>query len=117
MKRIRVILIWIIGISFIAIGLLKYTNLDQASKSVFNRANYPQWFFYVVATIEFTGGVLLLMTASTSKRFGSILIGIIMLGAIGTHYILKDHYTYFIVPSIIFIVSVLVSLDFERKEK
>jgi uncharacterized membrane protein YphA (DoxX/SURF4 family) len=117
MKRIKVIVIWLIGISFMIIGLLKYINLDEPSKSVFDRANYPQWFFYVVATIEFAGGALLLMTAETSKRLGSILIGIIMMGAIGTHFILRDHYTYFILPGIVLLMAILVSLDYGKKEK
>jgi hypothetical protein len=117
MKRIKVIIIWIVGISFIMLGLLKYSNLDDVSKAVFDRANYPRWFFYVVATIEFAGGALLLLTAETSKRLGSILIGIIMLGAMGTHYIIKDRYTYFIVPAIIFLLAIFVSLDYGRKEE
>ncbi len=117
MKYIRVILIWIIGIVFIIVGILKYVNMDVMSEEVFDRANYPKWFFYVVGTIEFFGGILLLMSAATSKRLGSILIGFVMLGAMGTHYILKDNYSHFIVPAIIFILAILMSLDFEKKEK
>ncbi len=117
MKLLRLILIWVVGISFIIIGILKYINLDELSKSVFDRANYPKWFFYVVGTIEFVGGILLLMTATTTRQLGSILIGFVMLGAMGTHYILKDHYTHFVVPAIIFLLSVFMSLDFERRRR
>jgi hypothetical protein len=35
----------------------------------------------------------------------------------GPKAVLKDHYTHFIVPAIIFLVAVLMSLDFERKIK
>lgn len=111
------ILFWVIGISFIIIGFLKYVNLDHMSKAVFDRASYPKWFFYTVGTLEFAGGVLLLMTAATSKRIGTIVIGLVMLGAMGTHYILKDNYSHFIVPGVIFLLAVLMSLDFGPKEK
>lgn len=117
MNRVRVVLIWVIGLSFIVIGILKYVNLDYLSQSVFDRANYPKWFFYVVGTIETLGGILLLMTASASKRLGSILIGFVMVGAIGTHYILKDNYSHFIVPAVILFLAILTSLDFERKRR
>jgi len=117
MKRARIILIWLIGILFIVTGVLKYINMDELSKPVFDRAHYPTWFFYVVGTVELVGGIMLLMTAATSKRLGSILIGMVMLGAMGTHYILKDHYNHFIVPAIIFCLAVLTSLDFDRKSK
>jgi uncharacterized membrane protein len=117
MKRVRFILFWLIGLTFITTGILKYVNLDEMSKAIFDRANYPKWFFYVVGTLEFVGGVLLLMTASTSRKLGSILIGVVMLGAMGTHYILKDSYSHFVVPGIIFLLSVLTLLDVEKKRR
>jgi|GEM_PF-1001056 len=116
MKRLQTILMWVLGISFIAIGLLKYVDFEEEMKSVFDRANYPRWFFYIVATVEFIGGVLLLMTASTSKRLGSILIAFVMLGAMGTRYLLREHYSHLILPGIIFLLAVLMSLNFERKK-
>jgi uncharacterized membrane protein len=107
MKRARAILVWAIGISFIILGVLKYANLDEMSRSVFDRANYPKWFFYAVGAIEFLGGLLLLMTANSSKRLGSILIGIVMLGAIATRYALREPYSHFIVPGSILLIAVL----------
>jgi lipoprotein signal peptidase len=87
------------------------------SKAIFDRANYPKWFFYVVGSVELVGGVLLLMTASASKKLGSILISLVMLGAIGTHYILKDSYTHFVVPGIILLLAFFSLLDVERRGK
>lgn len=116
MKRVRFILAWLVGLTFITTGILKYIDLDEMSKAIFDRANYPKWFFYVVATLEFAGGILLLMTATASKRLGNALIGVVMLGAIGTHYILKDNYSHFVVPSIILLLSILTSINFKRKE-
>ncbi len=117
MKRVRTILFWVIGLTFITTGILKYINLDEMSKAIFDRANYPKWFFYVVGTLEFVGGVLLLMTASTSKKLGSILIGAVMLGAMSTHYILKDSYSHFVVPGIIFLLAALTLLDVKKKRR
>jgi hypothetical protein len=117
MKRVRFALAWLVGLTFITTGILKYIDLDAMSKAIFERANYPKWFFYVVGTVEFVGGIMLLMTASASKKFGSVLIGVVMLGAIGTHFILKDSYTHFVVPGIIFLLAVFSLLDVERKKK
>jgi len=105
-----------VGISFIIIGLLKFISLDE-TEPIFEQAHYPKWFYYSVGTVEFIGGILLLMTAATSRRLGSILIGIIMLGAIVTRYLINDHYTHFILPAIIFLIAILMSFDFETKEK
>jgi hypothetical protein len=111
MKHIRTILIWIIGIAFIIIGALKYVNLDVMTKSVFDRASYPKWFFYAVGAIEFTAGFLMIMTANSSKRLGSILIGIVMIGAIGTRYILHEPLSHFLVPGAILLIAVLTILN------
>ncbi|HEV8514665.1 MAG TPA: DoxX family protein [Cyclobacteriaceae bacterium] len=117
MKRVRFVLFWLIGLTFITTGILKYIDLDEMSKAIFDRANYPKWFFYVVGSVELVGGVLLLMTASASKKLGSILISLVMLGAIGTHYILKDSYTHFVVPGIILLLAFFSLLDVERRGK
>ncbi|MBS1505622.1 MAG: DoxX family protein [Bacteroidetes bacterium] len=117
MKRLRILLIWAIGISFIAIGFLKYFNLDAFSKEVFEQADFPKWLRFGVGTLEMIGGVLLVMTAGRSQRIGTILIGFIMLGAIGTRVMLKDSITHLIVPSVILVLSILISLDFEIKKK
>lgn len=116
MARIKSILFWLVGIGFMIIGILKYVNLDEMSQVVFNRAHYPKWFFYIVGAVEFIGGVLLLMTASTSKRIGSLLIGLIMLGAIGTRYMLGEPYSHFVLPGIIFLLAVLMSISPAQKE-
>ena len=111
-KQLQNFLVWAIGISFIAIGALKYMNLEEWSASVFNRAHYPRWFFYVVGVVEFIAGFLLLMTASTSRRIGSLLIALIMLGAIGTRWLLNEHSQTLILPGVIFITALLMSFRF-----
>jgi uncharacterized membrane protein YphA (DoxX/SURF4 family) len=105
-----------IGISFIAIGFLKYIDLDSMSREVFEQADYPKWLLYVVGTTEMVGGVLLVMTAGRSQRIGTILIGFVMLGAIGTRLMIKDNITHLVPPAIILVLAILISLDFEGKK-
>jgi len=117
MKRARTILIWIIGISFIIIGALKYVNLDEITKPVFDRANFPKWFFYAVGAIEFTAGFLMIMTANSSRRLGSILIGLVMIGAIGTRYMLHEPLSHFLVPCAILLIAILTIVNPGAKRK
>lgn len=117
MKRLRILLIWVIGFSFITIGFLKYFDLDAMSREVFEQADFPRWLRFGVGTLEMIGGVLLVMTAGRSQRIGTILIGFVMLGAIGTRVMLKDSFTHLIVPSVILLLAILISLDFESKKK
>jgi uncharacterized membrane protein len=117
MKRLKTLLFWLLGLTFIVIGLLKYIDVDEVTKPVFDRANFPPWFFYVVGTVETLGGILLLLTASASRRIGSILIAIVMLGAMGTRYMLKEPFSHLIVPAAIFAVAVFMSLDVERRSR
>jgi uncharacterized membrane protein len=110
MKRVRVILIWIVGISFIIIGALKYVNLDEMTRPVFDRAHFPKWFFYAVGAVEFTAGFLMIMTANSSRRLGSILISLVMIGAIGTRYMLREPLSHFMVPGFILFIAILTIL-------
>lgn len=117
MKRFRVVLIWTVGIAFIIFGVLKETSVDEDSRSVFQRAHFPDWTYYFVGTVEFTAGILLLMTAATSKRLGSVIIGLIMLGALVTRYLIGDPFSRLIMPGIIFVLAVLISFDFGTQKK
>ena len=108
MKNLERILIWLIGIMFIGISVLKYLDLDSMSREVFGKAHLPKWFFYVVATVEFAGGLLLLMTAGSTKRLGVLLIAFVMAGAIGTRWIIHDHANRFVIPVIIFVLAILM---------
>lgn len=117
MKRIKALLIWAVGISFIIIGLLKYANLDEMSKTVLDRANYPHWFIYVIGAIELVGGILMLMTTSSSKRLGSVLIGCVMAGAIGTRFLLGEPYSHFLLPGAILLIAILTLVSPRWKER
>lgn len=118
MKNLQKILIWGIGIMFIGISILKYLDLDTMSREVFSRAHLPEWFFYVVATLEFAGGMLLLMTASTSKRLGILVIAFLMAGAFGTRWLLHEHGKTLVLPGVVFVIALLMyfSLGKEKQE-
>ena len=117
MKRIRVVLIWVVGIFFIVVGVLKYLNLDTMTKPVFERADFPKWFPYAVGGVEFIGGLLMLITATNSQRLGSALIGVIMVGAIGTRLMLHEHFSHFVVPGAVLLFAILTVLRPVGKEK
>jgi hypothetical protein len=102
MKYLKTILFWAIGITFITIGILKYLHLDAMSEPIFNRAHFPRWFFYAVASVEFVAGILLLLTATTIKKIGSLLVAFVMLGALGTRILLNQHFRHLIVPGLVF---------------
>jgi uncharacterized membrane protein len=116
MKRAWTVLIWIVGISFIIIGALKYVNMDFLTKPVFDRANLPKWFLYAVGAVEFTAGFLILMAANSSRRIGSILIGLVMMGAIATRYMLHEPLSHFLVPGAILLFAILMNLNAGRRE-
>lgn len=101
MKKTNLILTWVIGIMFIVTGAMKFLNLDQMSTEIFARANYPNWLFHAVAAFEFGGGLLLLNTKY--RRIGAVMLCVVMIGAIGTHIILKDNLVHAIVPALIIV--------------
>lgn len=117
MNKTRIVLIWLFGISFIAVGALKYASLEPELQEEFERANYPTWFYYLIGAVEMLGGILLLMTAATSKRLGSTLIGLVMLGALVTRFMLDEPPTRFVLPGLIFLIAILISFDFGFKGK
>ncbi len=106
MKTFKLIIVRVLGLLFVASGILKLLNLDEMSASVFTRANYPNWFFVLTAILEIAGGLLTII--KSTKRFGLIIIGLVMLGAIGAHIFIKDELTHLIVPIIILLLTVFV---------
>jgi hypothetical protein len=119
MRRARTIVIWILGISFIIIGGLKYVDLDEMTRPVFDRAQLPKWFVYAIGAVEFTAGFLVVMTANSPRRIGSILIAVVMIGAIYTRYQLHESLGHFMVPGAILLLAILMTFNVgsERKAK
>jgi len=111
----KLILFWIIGIMFIATGILKLTNFDKLSAEIFDRANYPMWLFYGVAIFELVGGILFIIRKT--RQVGVLMIGSVMLGAIWTHYYLRDDFAHMIAPIVIIILAILsIEKDWGRNK-
>lgn len=106
MKRVKTILIWIIGIMFILTGTAKLLHIDTVSIEIFERAKYPDWLYYVVAVTEMAGGVMILI--ANTRRLGGLMICGIMFGALYTHTTLKDGLWHFIVPALLLLLAVWV---------
>ncbi|HSY62540.1 MAG TPA: DoxX family protein [Cytophaga sp.] len=104
MKIAKLILFWIIGLMFIATGFLKFIHHDSMSAIIFNRASYPSWLYYGVATFEFVGGILFIIRKT--RQIGAVMIGSVMLGAIWTHYYLKDDMAHMVAPVLITLIAV-----------
>jgi len=104
MKIVKIILYWIIGLLFIATGVLKFTHHDSMSAMIFTRASYPAWLFYGVAAFEFVGGILFIIRKT--RQIGALMIGSVMMGAVWTHYYLGDDFAHMIAPALIILIAV-----------
>ena len=113
MKVVKLILFWIIGLMFIATGFLKFVHLDSMSTIIFERASYPSWLYYSVAAFELIGGVLFII--KRTRQVGAVMIGSVMLGAIWTHYYLRDDIAHMIAPALIILIAVGSIVKYKQK--
>ena len=113
MKTAKTICIWIIGILFIAAGISKFFNLDPVSIELFSRAHYPFWLYFIAAALEFFGGLLILM--GPTRRYGFMMISVVMIGAVCTHLYLRDSFSHCIVPLAIIILSYFIVVRSKEK--
>lgn len=113
MKIAKLILFWIIGIMFIATGVLKLIHFDTMSIAIFDRAHYPSWLFYSVAIFELIGGILFIIRKT--RQIGALMIGAVMLGAIWTHFYLRDDVAHVIAPTLIILIAVTSIVKFKQK--
>ncbi|HSZ25583.1 MAG TPA: DoxX family protein [Cytophagaceae bacterium] len=113
MRITKLILFWIIGLMFIATGFLKFMHFDTMSAVIFDRARYPSWLFYGVAAFELIGGILFIIRKT--RQVGVLMIGSVMLGAIWTHYYLKDDVAHLIAPTAIILIAVSSILKYKKK--
>ncbi|EJL93210.1 DoxX family protein [Pantoea sp. GM01] len=72
----------LVGLAFIAAAAAKIFSAPPMVE-VFDRIGFGQWFRYVVAVIELTGGILLILPRRA--LFGALILSITMLGALLTH--------------------------------
>jgi putative oxidoreductase len=115
MKHVKLILFWIVGILFIATGILKLIHFDKMSIAIFDRARYPLWLFYAVALFELAGGILFII--KKTRQFGALMIGAVMLGAVWTHFYLNDDIAHMIAPTLIVLIAVSAIEKVKWKQK
>ena len=72
----------LVGLAFIAAAAAKIFSAPMMVE-VFDHIGFGQWFRYVVAVIELTGGVMLLLPGRA--LFGALILSATMLGALLTH--------------------------------
>lgn len=84
---VREIVLWVIALLLALVcvrsGFLKFSGNVFWVRD-FHRWGYPDWFRVVVGLIEIASAALLLIPRFAS--YGGIMFGVIMLGAIATHY-------------------------------
>ena len=112
MKQAKLIVFWIIGILFIGTGTLKLIHFDKFSAAIFDRAQYPLWLFYAVAIFELIGGILFIIRKT--RQVGALMIGAVMMGAIWTHFYLRDDIAHVIAPSLIILIAVSSIVKFKK---
>lgn len=72
----------ILALVFLASGFTKLAGMEMHVQG-FDRWGYPIWFMYVTGLLEVLGAGLLIVPAV--RFFGGLLLGCVMVGAIGTH--------------------------------
>ena len=79
---LRLVLQILVGLAFIAAAAAKMFSAPMMVE-VFDHIGFGQWLRYVVAVIELTGGVMLLLPGRA--LYGALILSATMLGALLTH--------------------------------
>lgn len=79
---LRLVLQILVGLVFIAAAAAKMFSAPMMVE-VFEHIGFGQWLRYVVAVIELTGGVMLLLPGRA--LYGALILSATMLGALLTH--------------------------------
>lgn len=83
MKIASWILRCIVAAAFVAAALMKLVNVDESARR-FAEWGYPPWILYVVATIEMSGGLGLLLPKTAQAASGALIL--LLIGAVYTHF-------------------------------
>ena len=87
-KKAATIALWVLTVLVGAFYILAGIPKIQASQGMIARFvhwGFPGWFVYVAGVLEAGGGVLLLIPRTSF--YGAITLGVVMLGATGTHLV------------------------------
>jgi|GEM_PF-492180 len=77
----------LLGCIFLGTGISKIIALDFVVET-FQGWGYPGWFLYVVGVTEILAAVLVLIPST--RTLGAAIIGVDMLGAMGTHIMARE---------------------------
>ncbi|HLT95016.1 MAG TPA: DoxX family protein [Membranihabitans sp.] len=83
------VIVGIVSVIYLFTGLRKLFNFDEAAAE-FESWGYHPAFMYVIGVVEITGAILLLIPKT--RLPGIVGLGIVMLGAIGTHIYAEEYY-------------------------
>src|SRR5262245_24881933 len=73
------------GVLFILLGMAKF-RADGYWAKLFNEIGFGDWFRYLAAVMQLTGGLLFLHPRTTLA--GAVITGATMVGAIGVHLLI-----------------------------
>lgn len=113
-NKIKLITSWILqvllGLQFIIAGQAKFTT-PGVWEAQFTRWGYPDNFYMVIGILEIIGGILMFVPRLVTKA--SIGLGVIMIGATGTHII---HQEWDGTTVTVIIILVLIAVFLLRKD-
>ncbi|MDB5272818.1 MAG: DoxX family protein [Chitinophagaceae bacterium] len=112
MKVAKTILNLLIGLMFIATGILKLINMDSLSAAIFERADFPYWLFYIVGLFELAGGTMLLI--EKTRKYGALMVIVVMVGALATHVYLGDPILHVFVPVVVILYAGSQLVSFKK---
>jgi uncharacterized membrane protein YphA (DoxX/SURF4 family) len=94
----------LLGCIFLGAGMSKLIALDFVVET-FQGWGYPTWFRWAVGLTEILAAVLVLIPAT--RGLGSAIIGLVMLGAIGTH-VVAGQWLMIPLPLALFVLAALL---------
>ena len=89
MKAFKQVLLYLISLNlaylYIQHGWMKFDPEGFWSSAFINKWGYGEYFMYFIGFLEFGGGIALLIPRAW--RYGSFVLALVMLGALGTRLI------------------------------
>ncbi|MDQ0885682.1 putative oxidoreductase [Paenibacillus sp. V4I9] len=110
MNILSIILQVILGLGFLMFGFMKFGSKQMVEG--FKNYGYPGWFRVFTGMVEVISGVLVIagIWNGTLAAWGSLIIVITMIGAIFTHFKIKDNVKQMMMPIFLLILGLVVLL-------
>ena len=101
-KTLFYVILGVVSVIYLFTGLRKLFNFEEATLA-FESWGYHPAFMYVIGLVEIIGAVLLLIPMT--RLPGIVSLGIVMLGAIGTH-IYAEEYNQILLPLVLLLLLI-----------